>query len=209
MNSKTNRLAWIDYISAIGTVMVFMQHSCVPKITRIILAFHMPLFFWISGYLYRVRENDGQDVGKYLVSKTKRLLIPYFFWFTVSHLIAAIRGAGITSESFIRELLYCPSWFLPCLFISESIVHIIFRKMRSAGTYSYLLAILFWVASWVENQIAPARSVFCLDTSLMAIGFIFTGYASAGLLERLFSLSTAKKWISAVFLAGGVPYVYS
>lgn len=200
---NTNRLVWLDYLSAIGTIMVFMQHSCVPNITRVILAFHMPLFFWISGYLYRVRENDRQCSRQYIVSKAKRLMIPHYFWLAVSQMIAYMKGTEVTIKSIGHELLYCASWFLPCLFVSEIAVHFIIRKVKYVRTHSYLFALFFWAASWIENQIMPARLIFCLDTSLMAIGFIFAGYASARVVDQLFSLSKAKKWLSAVFLAGG------
>lgn len=52
------RIKWIDYAGGVGMLLVFIQHSKMPFVTRVILAFHMPLFFWISGFLYAEKHEE-------------------------------------------------------------------------------------------------------------------------------------------------------
>ena len=41
-------------------------------------AFHMPLFFFISGWLYEGKNNFEDGFPKFVLKRTRRLLIPYF-----------------------------------------------------------------------------------------------------------------------------------
>lgn len=43
--------------------------------------FHVPLFFLISGYLFRIKENS---FGEFLKNSVKSLLIPYVFFNIIS-----------------------------------------------------------------------------------------------------------------------------
>lgn len=57
---------WIDYAKAISIFMIVYCHSLdtstAPSILTIInqwgCAFHVPVFFILSGYLFRVKENN-------------------------------------------------------------------------------------------------------------------------------------------------------
>lgn len=191
---KNNRVAWIDYMSGIGTLMVFMQHACVPLITRIILGFHMPLFFWISGFLYQQNNSYNKPFGKYIKSRTIRLLVPYLLWFVIdkgqAFLMKGMDQPLVFAKEVLKSFLYCYSWFLPCLFLSEMVFHIINKKMvRLEGNGRSIAlggcAILFWILSWIENVVNPNRAVFCLDTCLMALGFMFFGSVSVQIMKVL------------------------
>ena len=72
MTGKT-RIAWLDVAKALGIFLVFYGHLLevmyryggrpflFPQI-KFIYAFHMPLFFVLSGYLYR---DSGQPFGRF------------------------------------------------------------------------------------------------------------------------------------------------
>lgn len=188
---KNNRVAWLDYMSGIGTLMVFMQHSCVPVITRIILGFHMPLFFWISGFLYQQNKSCNKPFGKYIKSRITRLLVPYLLWFAIdkgqAFLMRGVDQPLVFAQEVLKSFLYCSSWFLPCLFLSEIIFHLINQKItRWGGAKCAVLgscAVLFWALSWGENLVNPERGILCFDTCLMAIGFMFAGAASVHMVQ--------------------------
>lgn len=208
IGAKNNsRIVWIDYMSGIGTLMVFMQHSCVPVITRLILGFHMPLFFWISGFLYQQNGSYRKPFGKYLISRIKRLMIPYLIWFAIGKSQAFLmRGVGqplLFGQEVVKSFVYCTSWFLPCLFLSELVFHFlnkgIVKWKGRGGAVSAVCAVLFWGCSAVENMLNPERVVFCLDTCLMALGFMFAGAVSVSLIDRL---REQKNWTSVIEAAG-------
>ncbi|MCF0193574.1 MAG: acyltransferase family protein [Bacteroidaceae bacterium] len=49
---ETNRLYWIDWAKARGIILVVLGHMHSP-LSHWIFVFHMPMFFMISGYLYK------------------------------------------------------------------------------------------------------------------------------------------------------------
>lgn len=83
---------------------------------RIAYSFHMPLFFFVSGYLTGFKKPDSFTVD-FIQKKTVRLLIPYFLWSFVfdlnQFLLHGFVGGilGILNVMFANPLY----WFLPCL----------------------------------------------------------------------------------------------
>ena len=63
-----SRAEWIDACRGAGILIVVLGH-CNPPFNKLIYSFHMPLFFILSGYLYK----NKKDVFLY----GKRLLIRY------------------------------------------------------------------------------------------------------------------------------------
>lgn len=99
-NSK--RYSYVDVIKGIGILLVVFQHcmggrnlpDTLPWISLFIASFHMPLFFIISGYLYK-----RKDTNSYLSGKVKSLLIPY--------LIVMIINLGTTCLFAFIEKVFC------------------------------------------------------------------------------------------------------
>lgn len=73
---EKKRIEWIDYLGGFAMLLVFMQHAKVPLITRMILTFHMPLFFYISGFLFIENKSFKKSFKKFFAGKVKRLLVP-------------------------------------------------------------------------------------------------------------------------------------
>lgn len=82
--SIKNRNDEIDIMKGILIILVVVGHSGMGghTLTNWISLFHMPVFFMISGYLYK--KATGQDikkikaVRKYIIKKIKSLWVPYF-----------------------------------------------------------------------------------------------------------------------------------
>jgi fucose 4-O-acetylase-like acetyltransferase len=73
MNNLSDRWADIDFAKSIGIIMVVWAHAYGP-FGKYITAFHMPLFFFLSGMTYK---NVG-SLKNYIGKKVNRLLKP--FW---------------------------------------------------------------------------------------------------------------------------------
>ena len=74
---NTKRLDWIDIAKGIGIILVVLGHTLVPQVREtgfagflwiFIYNFHMPLFFFLSGYLFekdflttRTKENSYSE----------------------------------------------------------------------------------------------------------------------------------------------------
>ena len=75
MNEK-KRVLWIDVARGIAILLVVLGH-CIGNLfnpgNRFILAFHMPLFFFLSGMCISESVISAKN---YLVKKVKTLLVP-------------------------------------------------------------------------------------------------------------------------------------
>ena len=73
---RKDRDLTIDLCRAIGIVLVAVGHSgCPDFLDRYIYMFHMALFFFLSGYCYKDR-NDA-CLKKYVLSKIKTIYVPF------------------------------------------------------------------------------------------------------------------------------------
>ena len=84
MENKSTRLEYIDIAKGIGLILVVFGHlfSYNGELSIIIFSFHMPLFFFISGYCFCPHKYN--DFESFLVKKVKHLVIPYLIFSIVN-----------------------------------------------------------------------------------------------------------------------------
>ena len=84
--SKQVRIDYIDLFRAFGIILMIMGHiKFGGNFDKWIHAFHMPTFFFVSGWFYKLKKN----VGHQIIRKIKTLLLPYIIfellqWFVVT-----------------------------------------------------------------------------------------------------------------------------
>ena len=66
----------IDILKGIGIFSVIAGHVVPGFASEMMFLFHMPLFFMVSGYLFKADSNHSQ----FLKNKAISLLIPYFVY---------------------------------------------------------------------------------------------------------------------------------
>lgn len=136
------RLLYLDLLKGIaiffvviGHVMIFsfgIHHSCVQSM---LVLFHMPIFFYVSGFL-AYRELSGQEVKKYILRKLKRLLFP---WISVSLAMHLFSGMDIYT-TFIKYY-----WFFYVLIIL-SLIFICFEYLVVRHVKNIYLCFIAYVA---------------------------------------------------------------
>lgn len=178
LNRKT-RLVAFDIARAFAIILVVIGHwnpADAPvgwnDFVKWIYTFHMPLFLFISGYLF---SRSDKSYKALLISKIKRLLIPYL---TVSIIIITIKllTSGnlslenpVSAMSYI-EILWKPSagyflWFIWTLWWCFCIVPLF--KTRNSRILLCCLCIVF---SYIPLSLPD---VFCLnETKRMMMWFI-------------------------------------
>ena len=71
------RIEWLDNLKGFGVLCVLLGHlSVFPFAERYFYSFHMPLFFFISGFLYKRQ----MELYGYWKKKFSALMIPFLFW---------------------------------------------------------------------------------------------------------------------------------
>ena len=141
-------------LSIWGIILVVIGHSGftspeiadrLSRLHRWIYSFHMPLFFFISGYLYSLTNKSFANINifRFLKKKWHRLLIPYIILGIVIFIIKySFAGLSTVERSFsLNSFLYMfitPQsanstmgflWYLITLFLIFTIM-VIFSCMR-------------------------------------------------------------------------------
>ncbi|WP_009631151.1 acyltransferase family protein [Synechocystis sp. PCC 7509] len=131
---KKNRIYWIDYAKGIGIFLVVLGHVCrgleessilapsiAKSINQWIYAFHMPIFFFLSGLL--IQYGVSKSFRTFIVDKLKTIAYPYFVWSIIQgvlvYLASQYTNSSISLTS-LWEIIYQPIfvfWFFYVLFI--------------------------------------------------------------------------------------------
>jgi fucose 4-O-acetylase-like acetyltransferase len=72
--------SWINIVRAMGIVLVVFGHVLTDDRAQILIyGFHMPLFFFLSGILFKLRET--RDL---LLKKVRNMFLPFIFFYAVT-----------------------------------------------------------------------------------------------------------------------------
>lgn len=140
------RLDYLDIAKGIGILTVVWAHILLTGIShRVIYAFHMPLFFLISGMLFKYEKFSG--FGNFIMRRARRLLVPFVVYSVVTWIIWAcfrfVRHDSVVSywDPLLQTIIAKGSgaymvhnsalWFIPCLFATE-IVFYAFCRYRDS-----------------------------------------------------------------------------
>ncbi len=211
MNKINKRIEWIDIAKGIGIILVVIGHVSQNEfLNYFIYSFHMPLFFILSGYLYKEKEH-------FVKKKAKSILIPYFifsfltfsYWYMIER---KLRGQttnpmDLFINIFVAKggnqnyLFNAVMWFLPCLFITEILFY--FLQIKIKGKYK-LQVILFVIIlcsmlGFIYPKITLLRLPYCIDTMLTAIVFYDIGYLFKNKMEKFLKKIKSKK-VTIIFM---------
>ncbi len=72
------RLHWVDALKGFGIILVVFAHYKLPiAFDTYIFSFHMPLFFFISGFLFNFVKYT-ESAANFVKRRFRALIIPYF-----------------------------------------------------------------------------------------------------------------------------------
>ena len=76
---KSSRIVWVDYYKAIGIFLIVLGHAVFnfTDLTCFLFLFHVPIFFFISGFL---EKTSPCPIMVYLKKSFISLIVPYFIW---------------------------------------------------------------------------------------------------------------------------------
>ena len=97
----------------------------------VIRTFQMKGLMFVSGYVFAYSRAD--DLGKYMLSKVRRLLVPYVLWVIPVWLALALAHTfPLTPQSLLKELVQSNFWFLRILFLIfvAFVPYVLANKMR-------------------------------------------------------------------------------
>ena len=139
-----NRVDLYDFMRGIAMIIVMIQHSGFPG-GPYLVAFHMPLFFFLSGMVASRRTLPS--FGVYIYGKFKRLMIPYFSFgllaLTINYIKLSSQGIpyDITKAAlgvltgqygFVPPAQSGLYWFLFVMFMADLMVYPINKYLRNS-----------------------------------------------------------------------------
>lgn len=189
------RWAEIDNLYAIGIILVVLGHShssdwstfsgtVLNPMIIFIYTFHMPLFFFIAGFLFMNSHSlERMGYGCWLKQKAERLLIPY----VILSVIALIpkyyvenRGFSGFTWSYLAKTVFVPRmgvwghfWFLPVLLLLY-IVFGVCKKLLNGKNDQLVLAVMVQI-SVVLYFMPYGTEWFGLSDFMKAMPFYTTG----------------------------------
>ena len=125
-----NRIVYIDYAKCVAILLVVSGHiiQCFSvcgkddPLFKFIYSFHMPLFFFLSGYVAQITRERSllRGVIPFLLRKIETLFVPFLVWSLVIHNYIDILPPP--KHLTIIELFLRPDrgmWFLLSLFLIQ------------------------------------------------------------------------------------------
>ncbi|MCQ2514928.1 MAG: acyltransferase family protein [Ruminococcus sp.] len=211
--SNKERIIWIDIAKGLGILLVILQHLEVGLLGKWISTFNMPLFFFLSGYVFSTKY----DFVSFVKRKCKTLLIPYVFLgmtMVVFQLISYCYYGEISVNNvlkllsdFVLQRRLWTLWFITCLFLMNIIFYLIvsfaksFRKVSVIIAFLTILGILYYRFIGVEL-------IWNLDVCFTMMIFFYAGYYCKVYKNNVTSLFKFRLWILPLALAGNILFSY-
>lgn len=169
------RYKWIDIVKGIGIFLVVLGHMpSMPNFLHLwIFSFHMPLFFFLSGFLFTPRS-----LKEHLKRKTKSLIFPYIIYSVLFIMIDFYIYNNVSLiQLSIEKFLFGQGgfdilWFFVSLFIVEIIFNFIVVKTNKN---KYLLVFSIVIIGYIMS-ILKIGEMFKIVPSLVSLGFFALGY---------------------------------
>lgn len=174
------RLTFVDTAKFLAIWMVIISHSCMNSdVARFLFAFHVPLFFFLYGFVYKEKENQ-ESVVSYLKKRVPalfgRVLVPYL-------LLAFILGEGLGIKTLpfviwgsLQSLNGVSSthlWFLPCYFIAVLLFGLLFDTLPKAKWAKFVQGGVILLLSAISAFLNCENAV---GLSISSFVFHFTGF---------------------------------
>ena len=198
MNKRIN---WIDMAKGYGTILVILGHLIKSGFVRYeIYSFHMPLFFFLAGYVFSPTKYNCKD---FITKKLRTLIVPYFFMGTIISFCMWIFHGEYSLSDFIDcfvplfvQKRFQAIWFLTCLFFTEIIMFLLVKITHNNYKKLLVTSCIMAILGFFYYELSFEALPWNIDICLIAIFYFTIGYITkqTQLFEKA-GLFSAKKII--------------
>ncbi len=208
----------VNVLKALAIMIIVSGHlefSLIPMFPP--YSFHLALFFFISGYLFKEKYLDS--VQEFIVKKVKSLLVPYYlyiaFYLVVTIIIAKLTGKfwgmPITLKNYLltpfingHQLdLSCPLWFVTQLFMTMICFLFVFRKLRELKDNKWFHLGVFLLLALISMPLAMYRTdgvMLIAIRTLFSMFFVYLGFFYKNNIEGKYNIFSTKVLYAVVAL---------
>lgn len=186
MAAPANRFTWIDILKGLGILAVITGHVVTGLVAHGMFIFHMPLFFFIGGYLFKVRN----DQKSFLKDKAIQLLVPYvvyllivysfqeFVFYTSTPPTPKLLMLSVVRALLGGKWLYSYTtvfWFVPCFFLTQQVINAASHAFKTSQVV--FLMVVFLILAYANSYLKPDLQVpYAANVVLMAAPIFFVGF---------------------------------
>lgn len=162
----------VDISKGLGIFLSIFGHLNYTFLHAFIYMFHMPLFYFISGYLFNPKKYSFKQ---YVFRKLRTIIVPYF---VLGAIIMAFDYFVYREVHFVELIIqkrYLPLWFLTSLFFTEIIFYII-NKFISNDYYKIIIVIMLFLGGNILSNIVDFRLPWNIDSVCFSLAYYCFGY---------------------------------
>lgn len=206
-----SRIGWIDTLKGIGILTVVAGHIFPPSVARYLFLFHMPLFFFIGGFLFK----PSADWKEYLTKKSFHLLVPYVAFLCLVYVPYEMReimtGKETIAKGIVRPILggrYLVAWaavfwYVTCFFLVQQVMNFLVNKLSKK-----IIGLLMLVSLLISYTLSRFLPQFWLpwnaDIVFAALPIFYAGYLYKGIQGE----PGKYKWLIFLLSAGVMVFTY-
>jgi fucose 4-O-acetylase-like acetyltransferase len=190
------RDASVDVLKGLGIILVILGHLDASRVgggfISYLYSFHVPLFFFASGYTWRAKPEERWLTG--VANRVRQIGLPYLVLFSLSlvygHLVVryvfgqyvipfelrpTLKALVLSSEWLNTVPTFnFALWFLP-LFLMVSIAFSALQRIRNLPVYVALVLALA-ASSIPFQELVPGRPVLSINVVPVGLVFMASGY---------------------------------
>lgn len=171
----SHRKQWIDEVRGLAIICVVISHSGIDNsILPLFIYFFVPIFFFISGYLYKSSNQSIDIVSNRILY---RLGIPYVVFTALHYIVFSLvkHDWSYLTEMTLRIPTGRGLWFFAALMSVEAIVYI-FSKLQKCVKYDVFPYIAIFISLVEIMSVTYGEGLFWkVDIACCCIGYYYAG----------------------------------
>lgn len=223
--SARKRLDYIDIAKALGMLAIMWGHVAVGNSVTFVYAFHIPLFFFLSGMVFV--QDKYPDFRSFVKRRIDTLIKPYIIYSFITWAIWALFSFAthVEVDSYWMPLLETfiaqgsegylvhnvPLWFVTCLFVVELLYYWISKLPEIINVIVCLfLAVLSYVLINDCISFDFTTLPWSLEVAMAAIIFYAIGHLLIKNVghQRVELIVNKNKWLSLLVTIASFVIVY-
>lgn len=227
LDSNRGIIGWMDYAKTFAIFSVVLLHThCNGELTVAINGYVMPLFFFLSGYLFSVQRNP--HFGKFVYKRFRQLVIPYLWiniatymaWLLVLRHYGTDAGSGLAWHEPLRAIALgippqlvhdIPVWSLLSFFVVETVYYLLHEKLK---IHSLTIATVAYATAAAMSLFAPGQGwalPLCVVPATCGLTFYCLGHRAKDSVNKPEFVTRPNVWtfVAATAIFAGALYLNS
>lgn len=183
---QRQRVEWVDIAKGIGIFLMVIGHTGIPKLaSQWIYSFHMPLFFFLSGYFF---TSGKYSLKALLQRKFETIIAPYFFFVLITWIGCELLQYALFPPHSLWEVIADGSkgalWFVYVLFFVEVVfwfldkIQLYLKNNWFKHVFCLIAAIIGYEAYYSHFHLPYKLEVVGLALLFFDLGYLISGRKS-------------------------------